>query len=189
MDAKLFRIPTEPNFFIPLQTAAPVVKTHMRNGLLPAPDNRFPGWAGPMSDARMVTDYSSHCSKNIPVGRQYPTTLWMQRNSEEMIKYSRTASAIAVGSVFPFDTNVVPPPSATITCTRSGCTKTMTGAEGGIGDERREGEFPALFGTYSSESLFPAKARLVYNTGGTTRYEGGRNSIRGDGQPMSSDYY
>jgi hypothetical protein len=142
-----------------------------------------------MSDARMVTDYSNHCSKNIPVGRQYPTTRWMQRNAEEVINYSRTSSAIAMGSVFPFDTNVVPPPVSKISCTRGGCSKTFTGAEGGIGDERSENEFPELFGTFTSDTLFPAKARMSDRTGGTTHYEGGRNSLRGDKHQMSSSYY
>jgi len=187
MDAKLFRIPTEPNFYGPLQATTPVVRTHTDNGILPAPDSRFPGWAGPMSDARLVTDYSSHCSKNIPVGKQHPTTLWMQRNADELINYSRAGTAIKVGSIFPFDNDVVPPPIATVSCTRSKCTRTATDAQGGIGIERHESELPELFGTFSSDPYNLSTAPPA-RTAGTSRYEGGRNSLRGD-TPMSSKYY
>jgi hypothetical protein len=187
MDAKLFRIPTEPNFYKPLQAATPAIKTHNNNVQLPTPDSRFPGWAAPMSDGRLVTDYTNHCSKNIPVGKQYPTKLWMQRNSNEIINYSRTANAIAVGSVFPFDKSVVPPPVAKVSCTRSSCEMVPTGAEGGIGVERRENEFPELFGTFTSDSLFPA-VKKAEHTELTSLYQGGRNSIMRD-RNVSSAYY
>jgi hypothetical protein len=187
MDAKLFRIPTEPNFYKSLQSSTPAVETHTHNLQLPTPDSRFPGWAAPMSDGRLVTDYNNHCSKNIPVGKQYPTTLWMQRNSDEIIQYSRKSNAIAVGSVFPFDSTVVPPPLATVSCTRSSCKMVPTGAEGGIGVERHENEFPELFGTFSSESRF-SSAKKADHTELTSNYQGGRNTIHRD-KNISSAYY
>ena len=187
MDSKLFRITTEPNFYEQLQTGTPAIKTHKNNSLFPAPDNRFPGWAGQMSDARLVTDYSNHCSKNIPVGKQFPTTLWMQRNAESLIDYSRKTHAIASGSIFPFDDSVIPPPSSKVSCTKSVCSRVRTGAEGGLGVERNESDLPELFGTFSSETLFPAGAKVAH-TSLTSRFEGGRNSLRGDTQ-MSSAYY
>ena len=124
---------------------------------------------------------------NIPVGKQYPTTLWMQRNSDEIIQYSRKSNAIAVGSVFPFDSTVVPPPLATVSCTRSSCKMVPTGAEGGIGVERHENEFPELFGTFSSESRF-SSAKKADHTELTSHYQGGRNTIHRD-KNISSAYY
>lgn len=176
MDAKLFRIPTSPNYYKSLQTASPVHAKHTVPGLLPAPDSRFPGWAGPMEDSRLVTDYSPRCSKNVPAGKQYPTTLWMQRNGEEIINYSRSSDAIATGSILPFDMNVVPPPIGVVSCTRSSCTFNATNAKGGIGIERHEG-VPELFGTFGTEHM-PMKIEPS-NINGTVRYEGGRNSLRG----------
>ena len=185
MDSKLFRITTEPNFYRSIQTNPPSVQTNTRNNMLPAPDSRFPGWAGPMSDARLVTDYNPHCSNNIPVGKQYPTTLWMQRNASEIIEYSRHANSIATGSIFPFDNGTVPPPESTVSCTRSGCSRMGTGLDGGIGVERREG-VPELFGTFSTSPSAPKS--MKEHTKGTTNYEAGRNSLRGDFE-MSSAYY
>ena len=185
MDSKLFRITTEPNYYRSVQNTPPIVKTNTRNNILPAPDNRFPSWPGPMSDARLVTDYNSQCSKNIPVGKQYPTTLWMQRNGNSIIDYSRHAAMVASGSIFPFDKSVVPLPESTVSCKRGGCTRVLTGFEGGLGVERNEG-VPELFGTFSSVANL--KRPQQENINGTTNYEAGRNSLRGDYQ-MSSDYY
>ena len=178
MDSKLFRLPTQPDFYESIKNASPLNKKHRASNLVPAVDSRFPGWAGPMSDARLVTDYSPHCSKNIPVGKQYPTTLWMQRNATDIIDYSRNQSAVETGSIFPFDNSVVPPPIATVSCTKSSCKRVSTGLEGGIGVERREPNLPELFGTFSSDDLFPVRAQRP-NVAGTKNYEGGRNSLRG----------
>jgi hypothetical protein len=185
MDSKLFRITTEPNYYRSVQNTSPLVKANTRNNVLPAPDSRFPAWPGAMSDGRLVTDYNNHCSKNIPVGKQYPTTLWMQRNGNSIIDYSRHANMIASGSIFPFDKSVVPPPESIVSCKRSGCTRVSTGLEGGLGVERNEG-VPELFGTFSSVTnpLKPQKEHIS----GTTNYEAGRNSLRGDFE-MSSAYY
>jgi len=178
MDAKLFRLPTQPDFYKSIESASPINKMHKASHIVPAVDSRFPGWAGPMSDGRLVTDYSPHCSKNIPVGKQFPTTLWMQRNADDIIQYSRSKTAIDTGSIFPFDDSVVPPASSTVSCSRSECKMVSTGLEGGIGIERREPNLPELFGTFSSDKLFPTKA-LNPNVKLTTSYEGGRNSLRG----------
>jgi hypothetical protein len=186
MDSKLFRITTEPNYYKSLQTTPPVVKTNTRNSLLPAPDSRFPGWPAPMSDARLVTDYNPQCSKNVPTGKQYPTTLWMQRNGSEIMEYSRQASRIATGSIFPFDKNVVPPPESVVSCTRSVCKRVQTGFDGGLGVERNEG-VPELFGTFSTREPKYEK-KVQENVQGTTKYEAGRNSLRGDYE-MDSNYY
>ena len=186
MDSKLFRLPTEPNFYKSIENASPVNTKHRQPGVFPAPDSRFPGWAGPMSDARLVTDYSTHCSRNIPVGKQYPTTLWMQRNAEGIIDYSRHQTAVMTGSILPFEKGVVPPPTSIVSCSRSGCQVTGTNMQGGIGTERHESELPELFGTYSSSYIIPPIVQKP-KTDGTRNYEGGRNSLRGALTPDS--YY
>jgi hypothetical protein len=178
MDAKLFRLPTQPDFYQSIQSASPVNKIHKAPHIIPAVDSRFPGWAGPMSDGRLVTDYNPQCTKNIPVGKQFPTTLWMQRNADDIIQYSRSRSAIDTGSIFPFDSTVVPPPSSKVSCTRSECKMVSTGINGGIGLARNEETVPELFGTFNSDTLFPTKEQ-VQNVRGTVNYEGGRNSLRG----------
>lgn len=89
MDAKLFRLPTTPNYYESLQSTPPAPIRDVRNGLLPAPDNRYEGWAGPMSDGRLVTDYAPQSSKNIPAGQQFPTKAWMQKHGTEIIEHSR----------------------------------------------------------------------------------------------------
>ena len=102
----------------------------------------------------------------------------MQRNATDIIDYSRNQNAVETGSIFPFDKSVVPPPIATVSCTKSVCKRVPTGFEGGIGVERLEPNLPELFGTFSSDDLFPVRAQQP-NVAGTRNYEGGRNSLRG----------
>lgn len=178
MDAKLFRLPTSPNYYAPLQSTPPAPVRDVRNGLLPAPDNRYEGWAGPMSDGRLVTDYTQHSSKNVPAGQQFPTKAWMQKHGNEIIGHSRKVAEMATGSIFPFDSEVVPPAESIMTCKKSGCSRKMTDAEGGLGMVRGNGGVPELFGTFHSEESSHL-GDMVTHLEGTTSYEGGRNSIRG----------
>lgn len=55
----------------------------------PARDDRYPAYAGPMADGRLVTDYRPHCSKNIRPAEQYYTKLWMIHHTDEMMDESR----------------------------------------------------------------------------------------------------
>lgn len=170
MDSKMFRLPTSPNFY---RSSAPVdIRSAPRS--IPAPDSRFPGWPAPMSDARLVTDYMPHCSKNIPAGKQFPTKAWMQKNADDIIDFARKRSAESMGGMFTYDSSVVPKPLAVVKCTRSECSRRATEAPGGIGVERLDG-VPELFGTYSIQSMESPKGRTSY----TVTSEGGRNSKRG----------
>jgi len=184
MDAKLFRLPTKPNLYSAVESARPVdVRELGQSQQFPAPDNRFPGWAGAMSDGRLVTRYDPHCSQNIPAGKQFPTKAWMQRNADSIIAVSRKRTAELTGSIFPFDKSVEPPPVATVTCTPSGCVRKATDAPGGIGDERLGMTTPELFGTYEANPLLPPHAGIP-RVAVTTVYEGGRNTPRGQRGPM-----
>lgn len=170
MDSKMFRLPTSPNYYKPAQ--APVdIRQKPRS--VPAPDSRFPGWPAPMSDARLVTDYMPHCSKNLPVDRQFPTKVWMQKNADDIIQFARTRAAETMGGMYEYDSSVVPKPLAVVHCTRSECSREVTEAPGGFGVERHDG-VPELFGTYSIQSVQSPKPVNSF----TTRAEGGRNSRR-----------
>jgi hypothetical protein len=176
MDAKLFRLPTSPNLVRSVASARPADIGQIGKAQhFPAPDARFPGWAGPMADSRLVTDYSSHCSKNIPTGRQYSTKEFMQKNAEDIIALSRRRQAEITGADLPFDTSVVPPPASVIECKPDSCKITATKRLGGIGMERLDAA-PDLFGTFQIISPVPAPRP---NVSLTRTYEGGRNTPRG----------
>jgi len=178
MDAKLFRLPTAPDYY-----SANTVTAYKNRGTpqVPSPDSRFPGWAAPMSDGRLVTDYSAHCETSIPAGHQFPTKRWMQNNTPQIIEMSRQLAARRTGAVYAFDANVVPPPNLKAYCKPDSCKMVVTGAPGGIGLEREGADAPELFGTYSPLEGFPAPAA---QTPLTSRYEGGRNSLRGRVGPV-----
>lgn len=176
MDAKLFRLPTKPNFYAAISTADPFdLNQKQKYSQLPTEDSRFPGWAAPMSDGRLVTSYQNHCSQNIPAGKQYPTKGWMTRNATEIIQLGRERAANQTGSIYGLDDTVVPPPVAIVSCTRSDCRRAATHAKGGFGTERVE-EIPHLFGTWDARAVTVSKEP---RTGITTVYEGGRNTPRG----------
>ena len=189
MDPKLFRLPTNPNFYAPIQSARPVdvIGAARSAASSPAPDSRFPGWPGKMEDGRLVTDYQPHCANNIPVGQQFPTKAFMQKKADEIIGLSRRLSAKRMGADFMFDTTVVPPLATVVSCTRSECKVVNTRENGSsplgaapIGTGRHE-TVPELFGTYTIPYTTAPKPKVVF----TTRYEGGRNSLRGAGSGLA----
>ena len=169
----MFRLPTSPNYYS--ADTVPLIKNR-EPGQLPSPDSRFPGWAAPMSDGRLVTDYAAHCESSIPAGRQFPTKHWMQNHTPEIIDLSRRIAARRTGAIYAFDPNVVPPPATKVFCKPDSCQRIATHAAGGIGLEREGADAPELFGTYSPITGAPAPAA---HTPLTSRYEGGRNSLRG----------
>lgn len=181
MDARLFRLPTSPNFYAAVGSAQPFDNgEQQKNSQLPTQDIRFPGWAAPMSDGRLVTSYRNHCSQNVPTGKQFATKEWMTNNATELIDITRKRAAEQVGAIYGVDTTVVPPPVAQVDCTRSECNRTATNEPGGFGVERLPQEVPELFGTWDSRitSVTPRP-----NISITTKYEGGRNTPRGNVEP------
>ena len=172
MDSKMFRLPTSPDFYRSATTAPVDIRKKSRT--VPAQDSRFPGWPAPMSDARLVTDYMPHCSKNVPAGKQFHTKAWMQKNADDIIDFARKRSAESMGGMYTYDSSVVPKPLGVVKCSRSECSRESTETPGGIGIERHDG-VPELFGTYSIQSMESPKGRTSY----TVTSEGGRNSKRG----------
>jgi hypothetical protein len=177
MDARLFRLPTQPNFYTAANTPNPFdINQRQKNTQRPTEDIRFPGWAAPMSDGRLVTSYANHCSQNVAAGKQFGTKDWMTHNAEEIIRVTRERLSYQTGAVYGLDTSVVPPPAGLVDCTRSDCTRTPTHLAGGIGIERAPDALPDLFGTWDPTTFnVPPKP----NTPLTTQYEGGRNTPRG----------
>jgi hypothetical protein len=181
MDAKLFRLPTQPNFYAAIQAADPVnLENRSRYTQLPTPDSRFPGWAAPMADGRLTTDYRPRCSTNVPVGNQFVTKGWLQQNADSIISVSRKRMAENVGAVYGLDHSVVPPAALYVDCSRDGCTMTPSKDRAAIGTERLGAQAPDLFGTFSVPILRAQPSQVAI----TTKYEGGRNTPRGPGPEL-----
>lgn len=176
MDSKLFRLPQNPNLFADQIAAAPWKEsvTRSRAGA-PAEDARFPGWAAPFSDGRLVTDYRPHCETNIPVKAQEKTRVWLQENAEDIIRISRERMSELTGMAKGVDMSTEPPAEVLVDCTAAGCTRKATGATLGIGVERQGAAAPELFGTWTVKTNEPPARAHV---GITTKYEGGRNTPR-----------
>ena len=176
MDSKLFRLPQTPNYYAAQTSAAPWKESVLRSRAgAPAEDARFPGWAAPMSDGRLVTDYRPHCETNIPVAAQQNTRIWIQQNTDEIIRVSRDRMSELTGMANAVDSSIVPPPAVVVKCSTAGCEMKQTGAELGIGVERADATAPLLFGTWQVQNLEPATAPHVSLT---RKYEGGRNTPR-----------
>jgi len=183
MDAKLFRLPTNPNFYSAIASANPFnPDQQQKRTQLAAPDNRFPGWAGPMAGGRLVTDYQNHCSADVPVGHQFATKEWMTKNAVEIMKVTRDRLAAQTGAIYGVDMSTVPPPAVIVECEKDNCKRMVTHAEGGIGLERLSAPMPDLFGTwdYSDWKATAPTARTAI----THVYEGGRNTPRGTGNEL-----
>lgn len=177
MDSKLFRLPTNPNFYAGAQNSWPVTPSeHNKKQIFPTQDARFPGWAAPLEDGRLVTDYRSHCEVNIPPEKQEVSRVWMQRNTDQIIAIARERQATVTGMIYGVDSSIVPPPEVVVSCSAAECTRTNTYAPEGIGIERAGCPCPELFGTFETPSLSRAPPA---NVSQTVRNEGGRNSIRG----------
>ena len=170
MDANLFRLPTSPDYYASNTVSRPSVSAG-----LSAPNSRFPGWAAPLQDGRLVTDYRSSRETNIPVEAQEKTRIWMQRNAEDIIRISRDRLAQTTGMMYGVNTQSVPLSASYMSCTAAGCKRTR-GKQGGIGVERLDAKAPHLFGTYiPNRPLMQAPLPRVHLT---NQYEGGRNSLR-----------
>jgi len=179
MDINGFREPQSPWFF----TQPPTKLVDIRNSeltpekqtkSLPTQDNRYPGWAAPMSDGRLVTDYRPRCEVKVPAGSQFATRMFMQRNAESIMSQSRKRQAINTGAGLSYDGTTEMPAAEYVKCNTAEC-KIRPAFPEGVGTVRVEG-VPSLFGTFSAKTasiLSPAKHSL------TQVQEGGRNSVRG----------
>ncbi len=146
--------------------------------IYPARDARYPAYAGPMQDGRLVTDYRPQCTKNIRPALQYNTKLWMINHADAVMEESRKRQVEWTGASLP-QANTVPPPANIVHSTPFYSEVTNTGLRTGIGVERADSKAPALFGTFSFEPTMSEIRNNRKNIGLTKYYEGGRNSPRG----------
>lgn len=177
MDSKLFRLPTKPNFYAAIDSANPFNNEQKaKRSELPTEDVRFPGYAAPMSDGRLVTDYTNHCSRNIPTGQQYATKEWMTKNAIQLIQLNRSRYAERTGAIYGVDNMMVPPPAMVVKCETYDCFRLPRNDPGAIGTERADDKAPELFGTWTQGAIDRPTTRFAAFT---QKYEGGRNSMRG----------
>jgi hypothetical protein len=179
MDSQFFRVATQPNYYHGLSSyqaerLANKTTVSSRN-TQPSMDSRFPGWAAPMADGRLVTDYRPHCNQNIPAGKQFATKEWIQTNTDDVIAISRARYAQATGAIYAFDNTVEAPPQSLVKCNKVECVFMPANTQDGIGVERVYDRAPALFGTYQ----LPKMRAPVAHVGLNQKFEGGRNSWRG----------
>lgn len=179
MDSQFFRVAQEPNYYHGLSSyeaerIANKTTLSTRN-TQPTMDSRFPGWAAPMADARLVTDYRPHCNQNIPAGKQFATKEWIQANTDDVIQISRARYAQTTGGYYAFDSTVEAPPESLVKCDKISCEFMPSGKYNGIGTERVYDKSPDLFGTYTFPKIKAPAPHLELNK----KFEGGRNSWRG----------
>ena len=179
MDSQFFRVATQPNYYSGLSSyeaerLANKTTVSTRN-TQPSMDARFPGWAAPMADGRLVTDYRPHCNQNIPAGKQFATKEWIQTNTDDLIAVSRARYAQSTGAIYSYDNTVEAPPENLVKCNKVECVSMPSGKIDGIGTERVYDKAPELFGTYQLPKMRAPRAHVALNQ----KYEGGRNSLRG----------
>jgi hypothetical protein len=178
MDEEGYRLPQSPWFFskpskqhVAQQARAATVP---KQSTLPTQDSRYAGWAAPMNDGRLVTDYRSQCEANIPTGMQFATRSFLQTHAEEIMHMARTRHVEQTGASLPYNSVVTMPARRYVKCDTLQC-YAKDGFEKGLGTERIE-SVPELFGTFSpryATSYAPSQPSL------TRKYEGGRNTVRG----------
>ena len=139
----------------------------------PTPDNRYAGWAAPMEDGRVSTDYRPKCAARAAAGTQFATRRFMQHNAVSIMNLSQKRQAEQTGAGRSYMVTE-PPPVAFAKCSPEACHYTDVNGSG-IGISRKE-RVPELFGTFAQSiphSSVKDQPML------TMYYEGGRNSIRG----------
>ncbi len=149
-----------------------------RKDIEPGRDSRYPAYAAPMSDGRLVTDYRPQCARNIPPYAQYNTKLWMVHHTDQIIQESRQRQVEWSGASLPF-ANTVPPPANIVHSNPFYSEVDATGFKQGLGVERANAQAPPLFGTFTYEPTMAELQSNRKNISLTSFYEGGRNSPRG----------
>jgi hypothetical protein len=184
MDSQRFVKPTFPDFRPSVNSGS---LSHAQKKLervdkrtSPVEDNRYPGYASNMADARLVTDYKSNCEKNVVSPSQgNPFRSWLQHHADGIIQLSRHRQAEMTGAYY-YNAHTTVPPKQLQKCDEFDCLFTNTGVSFGVGLNREE-ETPYLFGTFAKVSKDPP----VKRTPVTEVFEGGRNTPHGrEFQPL-----
>lgn len=144
----------------------------------PARDNRYPAYAAPLADGRLVTDYRPQCTKNIAPADQFNTKKWMITHADELMDESRRRQVEWTGASLAM-ANTVPPPADVVHSNAFYSEVNPTHYQNGIGVERAGAKAPALFGTFMYEPTMSEIQNNRKNIALTQYQEGGRNSVRG----------
>lgn len=177
MDRKGFRIASEPDLVI--QPPRNEVKQETMREIeatktTPVHDSRFRGYAAPMEDGRLITDYRQRCVTRAPPGTQFAVKEWLIRNTDKVIQISRDRQVQSTGHALGV-ANTDLPAAMYQHCSPSGCQFTESGYRDGIGLERME-KVPELFGTFTFPPNMETIARDRDFTSLNSRIEYGRNT-------------
>ncbi len=176
MDAQGFRLPQVPRFLISpnnevIQSFQDKFTVAPRKSL-PTADSRYPDYAAPMSDGRLVTDWRSRCQTTIPLTNQEAVKNWLVHNADEIMNVSRYRQVEYTGALYGTARTEMPFEQGQ-SCNPYGCAIQPLN-DNGIGITRRE-TVPELFGTFS----YPKPAKLLReNTQLNSKNEYGRNTTR-----------
>jgi hypothetical protein len=178
MDSQQFVRPTKPSFMPiinehALRIAAEKIEAPEKQ-IVPVEDIRYPGYASQMSDARLITDYKTHCANNVAPPK-YGNSIrnWSQNNADALIQVSRHRQAERTGAYF-YKADTTVNPKQIQRCNEFECTFSVSGFKDGLGLMRDE-PVPSLFGTFAKPNQSAPTKRVFL----TDVYEGGRNSVRG----------
>jgi hypothetical protein len=178
MDSQQFRKATYPKFSPiinedTLAKAAEKIEAPSKK-TAPVADMRYPGYASNMSDARIATDYKSHCANNV-ASSKYGNSIrqWLQHNATGFIEVSRKRQAEQSGAQFMMADTVLGEKYFQ-KCNEYECSFSSSGVRSNIGLGRRE-TVPELFGTFSQGTRMSPTPRIQK----TTVFEGGRNTPHG----------
>lgn len=178
MDSQYFRKATHPRFS-PIINEATLAKAAKKmnapsKNTLATEDIRYPGYAAVMDDGRLVTDYTSHCAKNVATSEQGNSLRqWLQHNTSAFIEISRKRQADRAGAQFHMADTVLGQKYYQ-KCNEYDCSFSATGQRSNIGLGRRE-PVPELFGTFSE----PRENAPMRKIALTQVFEGGRNTPHG----------
>lgn len=180
MDSQGFRLEQRPRLYIqprPWEIAKQgSVEITPEISTLPSEDNRYPAFSAKMSDARLITDYRSHCQTRSPYGAQGAVKAWMVHNAEEIMNLSRRRQVESTGHMYGV-IDFAPTAQQIQRCTQNECSITP-GDQDGWGIVRKEGPLPELFGTFQYSPNAQQVAMNKSYTKLTKRYEYGRNTGR-----------
>jgi len=178
MDSQHFRKATHPTFS-PIINEAALAKAAKRmnapsKNTVPSDDMRYHGYAAIMGDGRLVTDYTTHCAKNVAPSEQGNSLRhWLQHNTAAFIEVSRRRQADRVGAQYHMADTVLGQKYYQ-KCNEYDCSFSATGERRNIGLGRRE-PVPELFGTFSESRENAPMPRTPL----THVFEGGRNTPHG----------
>ena len=141
---------------------------------VPSDDMRYPGYAAIMGDGRLVTDYTTHCAKNVASSEQGNSLRhWLQNNTATFIEISRRRQADRAGAQY-YMADTVLGQKYYQKCDEYDCSFSATGERRNIGLGRRE-PVPELFGTFSQPRQISPGHRISL----TDDFKGGRNTPHG----------